>query len=215
MHQVLTTLNPAQVEHRQHIQPEFGAQSLTYSSSTDPPVLIQGDKKTPLPQDRIRAAAFFYTDTLDQEAPYQRLGLLTVRVLPRKHPHPILTSPRHTLNCTICVPLSQSVSFKTNRLDRSVTAPPAPTQDQRGRINLAPQPQHTVQLLRTHSPLRLQQLLSQLRPSKTSATYSTGARHAVTYPLVTIGPSFRTQRQKTSPHKSVISSQLHPSSRTN
>ena len=94
--QLPTTSNPVQAERRQHIQPEHGAQPLTYTSSTDP-VLIQDDKKRPRPHDRIRAAAFFHTDLPDQEAPEtgstDGSGIAQEVTLTR-HRHTFNSSPR-------------------------------------------------------------------------------------------------------------------------
>jgi hypothetical protein len=179
--QLPTTPNPAQAERGQHIQPEHGTQPFTYSSSTDP-VLIQDDIKRPRPHDRIRAAAFFHTDILDQAAPetgstdgsgiaqevtpphtdqppahFQQQPQVHQQILARKNgAHGLRTS----------VPLAQFVSFRTNNLDRQVIALPAPTQEQRGRNTLTPQLQHKDQLPRSQSPLRSHHLLSKPNPAQ-------------------------------------------------
>ena len=182
-HQLLTTFNPAQVERRRSVQSELGTQSLTYLSDTDAaPIPIQGDKKRPRLHDRIRAAAFFYTDLPGQGAPEigitEGSGIVQVASPPHTDQPPAhyqqqpqvqqqsLARKNGAHGLRTSVPLPQLVSFRTNNLDLPVPAPPAPTQDQRGRINLAPHLHHTNQLPRNHSQLQSHQLLPISNPAQ-------------------------------------------------
>ena len=216
-HQLLKTLNPVQVERRRHIQPELGTQSLTYSSGTDT-APIQGDNKRPRPHDRMRAAAFFYTDPRDQGTPEIRItdgsGVAQEASPPHTDQPPAhyhqqpqvqqqsLERKNEAHGLRTSVPLPQLVSFRTNSLDRPVPALSAPTQDQRGLIDKTPKLHHTDQVPRTHSPLRSHQLLSIPNPAQAKRRQHIQPEHGMQFLTHSLRPDHVSEQREKRPRLS-------------